>query len=114
MKVQQGWLPPHEAEELKAKLAAAEEIAAGQRQAYIDTKIALAEAERFINRFIIHDGEAKPYSVREGQVMLEQAEDLNRRAADILRDACLRYNGPQDDGLHRAVGKWLDDYDRAR
>ena len=24
MKVQQGWLPPHEAEELKAKLAAAE------------------------------------------------------------------------------------------
>lgn len=36
----------------------------------------LATANRFINRFIIHDGEARPYSVREGQLLLEKAEQL--------------------------------------
>lgn len=75
-----------------------------------DVRQTLENAKTFVNRFIVHDGEAKPYSVRDGQVMLEQAEDLNRRAADLMRDACLRYNGPQDDGLHGAVDKWLDDF----
>src|SRR5665647_3178774 len=34
----------------------------------------LDAASRFITRFIIHDGEARPYSVRELQLKLEQVE----------------------------------------
>jgi len=99
-------LPPFSGPDMTKVLDAAD-------AALAEAEAELATAQRFINRFIIHDGEARPYSVREGQLMLERAEELNRRAETLLRDATLRYNGPQDDGLHRTVSEWLSDL-RAR
>ena len=45
---------------------------------------ALAVANRFINRFIVHDGEARPYSVRDLQLELERAEADRDQYRDVL------------------------------
>jgi hypothetical protein len=84
--------------------AAVKRMADAMRDELVDK---LAIAERFINRFIVHDGEARPYSVREGQLMLEKAEAQIQEGEQLVSELLLREPGPQDEVLWRRFKAWL-------